>query len=634
MGAYKRKPVVINISDLSGGLNTTEDSTKIRSNEVQACFNAILRKSGIVRRPGMDALDSYNLTTMSQGLHIYRQLDGTEKLIQIAGGNLYEIDTTTGLPSLSKYNLTGSGDAYFADYLDKCWITNGTACIKLENTTAYQWGISAPTGASAAAQSGGSLTAGDYTVYVSYARGANLYSVAQNLGTVTLTAGNQTIRISFPNSSDGQVDNKVVWLIEPGGTVAYRYHMTNDNTTTTVDVSSDTNKSTSVTYSAYAVDNGYPGDGTIPVFEFIHAFDGRLWGSYNNILYYSLRNTANVYDMERFPSANKNDYAFDIEGLFSIGENLYINTKSGIIRQPAEPDERHKLVDSRWYFYHMNTVRRYRNGVIGLTNDGVKFFDGEKFFDYDMSYNVRKEIEHIYSSTAGFSPCATLYRRPSIAPRTEYHLFYNDDDYTKITNNKRLVLNLNRLEFLPERGVIAPWELWGAGATHVAVDSNENMYCAQGHTSAPVIYTENVNNTYDDCIYQRDGTLAAANTESYLKVTTRTYMVGMDYRNVWHMLRTMANVVKSCTFTVYIRDVYELSEELSVGTSDEVSLWDTFVWDTDSWDANTLIPLRTRLPRDLKGYLLYLIIEQTANDKDFNIFNIQISGTAFKTRFT
>jgi hypothetical protein len=631
MVAY-RKPVVIEISDLSDGTNTTEDSTKIGKKQAQDSFNAILRKSGIVRRPGMDAMDDYDLATASQGLHIYRQISGTEKLIHVSGGKLYSLDST-GTPT-EIYDLTGSGDAYFADYLDKCFITNGTACIKLENATGYQMGIAAPTGASAAALAGGSLSAGDYTVYASYGRGTSLFSVAQSLGTVTLAGGNGSIRITFPNSSDPQVSNKIIWITEPSGSVTYFYHQTEDNTTTTVDVTSTAQKNTSLLYSECAVNNGYPGDGTIPVFEFIHAFDGRIWGSYQNVLYYSLQNTSNVYDMERFFWANKNEYGFDIEGIFSIGDNLYLNTKAGIIKQPSNVNAQDVLVDERWYFYHMNTVKRYRNGVIGLTNDGVKFFDGEQFFDYDLSYAVRKEIEKIYSSTAGYDPCAVIYRRPSIAPRTEYHLFYNDDDYTKITNNKRLVLNLNRLEFLPEREVTAPWEIWGAGANHVAVDSTEVMYCVQSHATAPKIYKETVNHTYDSGIYQLDGTLATSTTESYLKVVSRTFMLSLDARVRWHTLRILANVVKACTVTIYMRDVYALNEEKSVGTSDEMSLWDSFVWDTDSWDENTLIPLKTKLPMDLKGYLVYIKIEQTANDKNFQIFNLGLEGIATKTRFT
>jgi len=628
-----KKAVKLEWLDFSGGVNLSDKPWKLRKNQVQFSSNAILRKNGIERRPGTLGLTSFDLASTVKGLHIYRQLAGTEKLLMVCGGKVYDINTTTGADT-ERYDLTGSGDAYLTDYLDKCWIANGTKCCKIENATGYQIGITAPTGATAAKLAGGSLPDGTYSVYITYTRYVSstnrLHSVYQSVGDVTLSGSDNSIRISsFANSSDGQVGNKCVFLIEPSGTVAYFYHETGDNTTTTVDVTSSTNKDENIILSTVSANNNFPGDGTISAFEFIHAFDGRIWGSSSNVLYYSLRNVSNVYDLERFFPLNKNTYPYDIEGIFSIGDFLYLNTKSGIIRQPKDVYESWDLVDERWYFYHINTVKKYRNGVIGLTNDGVKFFDGEHFFDYDISYNVRSEIEKIYASTSGFSPCAAIYRR---SIRTEYHLSYNDDDKSSTSNNSRLVLNLNMLQFLPDKKVVAPWEYWTNGATHIAVDSSENMYNAQSHASAPKLYKENTSTTIDNGIYLSDGVLGISTSNIPLEVKTNTQMVDIKAMCCWADITAIIRQAYLSMITVVIPDFSNREMENEFGMAD-VTLWDDFTWDVDVWDWELLSPRFMGLPM-LYGYMAYVKVEQTANDKNYSVGDITIEGVAEKSQFT
>lgn len=641
MREYYKKPIRLIWPDFSGGANKSDKPWKIKKNQVQDSLNAILRKNGIQRRPGTDALDSFDLTAAIQGLHIFRELGGTENLLMVCGGKLYSLDKTSGAYT-ERFNLTGSGQAYFTDTLDKCWITNGTKAVKCENNlTTYQMGITAPSGASAAKLAGGSLPDGTYAVYISYARkisGTNcLFSVAESLGNVALSGSDNSIRISsFGNSSDAQVTNKVVWLTEPSGTVTYFYHETDDNTTETVDVTDATGKNENVTYSVYGVNNNFPGDGTIPMFDYIHSFDGRIWGTSSNIFYYSLKNRANVYDMERFFPNNKTECDFAIEGIFSLGDYIFFNTKSGLIKQHRDVTRPTEMIHG-WYFYHINTVRKYRDGVIGLTNDGVKIFNGEKWYDYDISYAVRDEIEKIYSSTAGFSPFAEIYRRNI---RTEYHLCYNDSSLTSVTNNMRLVLNLNKLEFLPEKEVVAPWEFWGNGATHLCTDAGGTMYHAQSHASAPKLYKENTNNTYDNGIYLRDGTLGGATTEIYLLVKTRIQMPDIRAFCVWDSINMVIKQAETTTVTVVIPDIYNREMASTFGTGKGGSFWaedqddeNGMIWDVDAWDPNITSPQKKKLPM-LEGRMVYIKIEQTANDPDFEAGDMVLDGVIEKNRFT
>ena len=74
------------------------------------------------------------------------QKDGTDKLLSLAGGKLYEIAKATGAIT-ERFDLTGAGEGSFATYRNKAWLANGTKTVKLENETASQVGISAPAAA-------------------------------------------------------------------------------------------------------------------------------------------------------------------------------------------------------------------------------------------------------------------------------------------------------------------------------------------------------------------------------------------------------------------------------------------------------------------------------------------------------
>ena len=149
----------------------------IGKKQVTRCLNAIIREQGWKRSPGYLGLKATAMTAAYlKGLHIYERLAGTETLLLVSGGKLYSVNETNGAIT-ELYNLTGTGEAWFANAYDNCYVCNGTKVVKVEGTTAYQVGLTAPTGASVAAVAGGTLPDGDYNVYVSYARkvsGANV----------------------------------------------------------------------------------------------------------------------------------------------------------------------------------------------------------------------------------------------------------------------------------------------------------------------------------------------------------------------------------------------------------------------------------------------------------------------------
>lgn len=635
MIAAGKRQARVRFTDMSGGVNLIDDMSKIRKDQVQDASNAILRKSGAERRPGSIALSSYNLSDVIYGQGIYKRLNGDETLLQVAGSEIYSINKTTGLPSSSLYDFGSAGFAEFQNYLDKCFICNGNGVAKVEGSNAYQVGINAPSGASAAAQAGGSLPDGSYLVYAGYARkvgGTNvLYSQGEDLTNggatpIVLGSGNNTIRVTFPNSSDPQVNNKVVWMTDAGGSVIYFYWETNDNTTNPVDVTSNSQKNPDITYAAFAANNGVPGN-----FEHILIHRGRMYGSIDNVVYTSLQNTKNVYDIEKFYPANTFTYEYQITGLFSVGHHVYLNTPFGIAKLPyGDINTEYEYVEKRWHFFDINTVDDLRGGKIGLTNDGVKYFDGEKFVDYDISYSVRPEIEKIYSNSTAFKPFGIVYRRDI---RTEYHLVYCDDSLSTASNNARLVLNINRLEFLPEKKVIAPWEKWSNGANFLSIDEDEVMYQSQSHATAPKLYKEDTDDTIDNGIYLSDGTLGTLESEIYMFVVTRAYMADIEMITYWHMVRIIANFNKVVTMNVYIRDVFQRFSEKEIGTGQGGTFWD-FTWDEDVWDEGVTGIRRIKLPMNLNGYVVYIKFEQTANDPDFALQELYAHGVSERTRFS
>jgi len=623
------KPIKIDFEDVSGGSNTTEDMLKIRKNQVQDSLNAVLRRNGPQRRPGTLAGD-VALANSGRGMHIYRELDGTEHRLLCSDQKIYS--TPVNLSTKTElFDTGGDGKAYFANYLDKCWITNGSAMVKIEGTTGYQIGISPPSGVVATAKAGGTIPVGTYNVWVSYGRGNNLYSVGESIGSVVIDSTNKTVAITnFANSADGQVSNKVVWMQLTTQGLTYFWHETGDNTTTAFDITSNGNKNTARTYESNAQGN------TIPTtFEYIYAHDARIFGAESNNLRYSIRSTTNVYDMERFVGTYV--FPYQIKGIFHLRGNLYLNTTGGILVLPeADVDARFKeLTDN--YFFDINTVREYSGNIFGLTFDGMKIFDGEKFLDYDISADQRKEMEKIYNTTTSYSPCAAI-RRTSI--RTEYHLCYNDSSLSTKSNNARLVLNLNKLQLLPDKEVIAPWERHSNGANFMAVDLAQNMYMLQDHATVPKIYKYNTNNTYDNGIYKNDGEVGGATDKIYAFVTFRAILVDLAAYMKWSAVRVIIKQAATSTITGFIREISNKSNMVTVGVGSD-SLWaededDTlgFTWDVDNWAFNTFIHDKLKFATDLEGYILYLKWEQTANDPNLNLLNLQLEGDPYVTNFS
>ncbi len=349
-----------------GGLNTVDDPLAIQDGQLHAgSKNFISRSRSVKWRPAARGIKSTAVSSsaLCKGAFEYLQTDGTSRKMAVYGGTLYEVNTSDGTLT-SRYVLGGSGVAWGVAVRDVFICANGTEVCKVENDTAYQLGITPPSGASAAAVAGGTLSDGDYQVYAGYGRDVGgtivLYSVGQNLGTVTLGSGNNTVRVSsFAQSSDAQVTDRVIWMTNADGGVAYRYYTADNNATTTHDVTSDSARNTSITYEAFAASSIRPG-----AFQVIHYHKNKILGVIDNLVYYS-KNGSTVYDFERFPQLNVNAYPYRINAIFSIGEELFFSCGDAnkIIWQPfGDMAQEFYVSDDQFGFKYPKTISNWGPG--------------------------------------------------------------------------------------------------------------------------------------------------------------------------------------------------------------------------------------------------------------------------------
>jgi hypothetical protein len=629
-----KKFLAIDFADVSGGVNSIEYPIAIGANQVQrGSIGAILRKSGILKYPGSQGLSAAK--TFGDFLRLlfsYRDFSGVERLLALSGGVLYSVNITTGdLTELYTMDTAGN-EGWATESFGKCFLCNGNMVIKLEGATASPVGIAAPVGVHAAASSGTGLPDGVYKVYAGYARQVDgvdkLYSKGLLIGNITLGSGNNQIAItSFANSTDPQVGNKVIWIQSPSEVSACYFYGTGDNTTTTFTISSTAAKDTTNVYEVNAADNGLPPAGT-----FIFSFANRIWIVKDNIIYFSNK-AFSEYDLEVFAAANYITTPYRLTGIFSVGTDLFFNSDNGILAmQSGDPSTILYLIEPRWHFEYMRTVDRWNNGVIGLTNDGVRMFDGSKFTDYDMAYPIKNLIHGIYGAPADYQPCAFVYRRDL---RNEYHLMWQDQSGELKTNDQHWIFNLDTAQ----KGQVVygttdnlPWEQQAIAGNYATVSKNSNaLYIGQSHISASKIYTESGTTDANNNVYDISGTLLTADTVSQMKVITRETMPDIAGR------------LKGLKYYVLAQASQQFEIEFCIGTetTDEGALVSTgslpmetgtskgAKYDIDNFDegrygAENPQIYRDFFPEDFNGGSIYAKITQSQSDPNFKLLVLRV----------
>ena len=631
------KAITLDFSNMASGMNTVDTPTQLRKGQVQSAVNAVMGSRGFQTAQGYLGLSATDLFLNSvKGIHVHQFTDGTEALLTVSNGHVYAVNTSTGALT-DLFTISGTGEAYFASAFNKCFAVNGTGAVKVESaTTAYNIGIVAPSGVTAAKAAGGSLTAGVYKIYVCYGRKVGgtivLYSQGQTIGDVTLSGGDLSITFSnFANSSDSQVNTKIVFMTDADGATYYFYHDTNDNTTTSFTITATTNRNTSLLYTVEASLNYVP-----PALKGLIMHDRKLIGWLNDVVYYSLR-FGNVYDLERWNTASNGQiitYPHTVISLFSMGAHLYINTVAGIIMQPyADWSQKYEIMDRRWYYRFPKTVDNWGSQVIGMTNDGLRIFDGEKFSTFDLSKDIKPEIDRLYSSySSDYEPCGKVVRREN---RTEYHLSFRDTNTGTALNNRWFVLNLDDVVIRDSDNYRTPWEEIDLGFAYATSAKDNTNYFAQSKEGGACIFKERGSETRRKYVYTKAGAWLAAETDRTLKIITRQDITNITGIVRWHTLHVYSKGKSAFTVKVVIIDKAGRYRIKTVTPStDGVSVFGTAIFGVSVFSSETPLLRKIKLPMSIKGRGVYLEVEQTTNDPTMTVYELVLSGTLIKNRFT
>ena len=633
--SFGRKEKTLSFGKWAYGQNVVDPRHEIRDGQVYTSLDMMLDVKR--RRPGSLGITSA-ITGDFRGLWSFLDTSESDILLAVVSGKLYSVNESTGATT-ELYDMGGSGEAWFGDYKSHCWIANGAANVKYDGTTAYQIGITAPeSGAAAAAGTGGDLVAGIYKVKIGYARkvgGINrLYSQGADLGMVTVGASGTVVITGIPLSSDPQVNNIVVWMTDAGAAVYYYYGETGDNTTTAITISGTTTRSTALTYTVDASLNFVPA-----AFSFILPLQNYLFGVIDDTVYRSIK-ASTVYDMERFntqATGNKHTYPYRIVSIHGLPsdedgvENLIVNTDQGILVVPkCDLSAGFDHASKRLWFKYPRTVVESNGQLIGLTQDGVRIFDGTKMLDYDLSRDVKEQINDIYAG-AGVDnmPCGQIVHRKN---RTEYHLCYKDLSVGARTNNRRLVLNIDLIQYLPNQKMIAPWETWSNSANYLDVKTDGTLWAAQSKAPESVIYKEREDRMIDANIYIAD-TLEVGKVPQ-VQVVSKTIIPNIMGKCSFGPARVLVQCTKECTVKFYM--VSEEFDNSSSSTVDPVRtgfILGVAKLGVDRLSSTDPILRIVKLSDNMKAYGVYAVFEQSLEDKELAVLEIGLNAIIERSRF-
>jgi hypothetical protein len=625
---HSKKVKIFTLGDWSGGVNKNDPQASLEDNELYDCLNAVLDKKGIRRWCGCEGVTAKDaINDYLRGMYYSYEIDGTARLLGMWGGNCYEIDPSDGTISASLYATGGTGELWGGTQWGKFYGTDGTKVFKIEDGVGYQVGITPPASGASAAAAGGSLSTGVYKIKVAYARkvsGLNvLFSGGYDLGNVTLSGGNLSIAITgLANSTDPQVNNKVVFMTLAGGTTYYFFHETGNNTDTSFTISSDALYNNAMLYEQYLAPSGLP-----PAFTSLILFDNRIFGILGNILYYSLKATSG-YDLERFPTLNKIEYPFQLNGLFGMGKTLCLNTvNDGIILQSVDDlGSRFEQYENRVSFRFMRSIVDWNGGKLGLTEDGLQFFDGQKFQSFDYSINIRPVIKSMYATAdSNFQPCACLVSRNN---RLEYHLSFCDTSLGSLNNNRTYVLNLSQTFYQDNLNYKTPWEIIDRGFNYSASSSTGQWFFGQSFENSSTIFKELTTHTTQQGIYDQSGVYLTLATNMNLALTGKIFCESLFTKYTFEDWALFFKMVEKATVYFVIADDpgKNLSQETDVSAYQD-SKWDEMVWDEDLWGGGAWQRYSPETKQGIFGYSWFFQFIQTADDPDFGLRNCDIQLT-------
>lgn len=637
-------PIVF--SDMSGGLANAYPIHSIDNNQVSDCLNAVFQQGnsgGVKRAPGLTGYNevSSELPFFSgaiRGWFKYITVTGAEYKIAVSGQHIYNVDlsarTITDL-----YTLSSDTECFAVNFFGKLWIVNGVDAVKIESDLSVsRIGIVAPSGFTAAAVGGGTLPAGDYIVYASYRREVAgldvLYSAPQTIDTITVN-GSQGIDVTVTLSSDDQVDGITIWATAADGADPY-WIAEGENENGTISITSDTRNESLLMYEL-AAGNQLPLS-----INTIYATGKRLYGTASNSrkIYYSYP-CQNEYDCERWATEYYVELPFTVYSLFAIGEDLFVNTLGGIYRfsygdLSSKPQPIVQGAGNNQIFYFpknmLKTIVEYNRAVFGVTNDGVRFFDGNTF-SIDISKHIKPIIDTIIDDAGVYNPFGIVYRRSGV--RTEYQISFRDSSIASNTNNRTIVLNIDELVIIDNNDYKAPWEYWTHGYCGAISTSSNQLIVAQYNTYYGVIAIE-TGNTMLDCLTDQS-VLVTEVTNKRVYVKSKMIITELAGVDIWERIYFFASLGSDCAINLLITDASGYRDRMSIvhesADNPTFNIPGQPVMFPLVFNANPWINKFVKCKKNSVGNAVVIEIDQTADDSIFEISRIELFGTHERNHF-
>jgi hypothetical protein len=389
---------IIKLDVPSGGMNTMSFKAIVQKRAKVLCGMMITDDERAKRCPGNTR---YNTgfefdSTDFFGIWPYKDAAFVERKIAINNGQIVEFN---GNEKTNRLAVNATRHFGFLNAQNACFAWNGIDNYKGYGASWGKWGLKGPEiGPTLTQGTGGSLADGTYLVAVSYVvkeGDSRVLVTASEFGSksITIASGSGTAKIVVSNlgTPPSKFTHKIIWCTALNGSVLYE-HSEVAASVSSVDIT--TAPTSGVEYETY--ENNYGINGIVK------------WANFNNNSLWIIDSTAEDslqksnsglhWDFESFPLSNvvkfpkKLTFCTSLSGVqFAFAKDAVWKLSNSSVNDDPVLVSGSIGTDAPWSWAY------YRDGMIGITNRGVEFFDGFKFWNIstEISELVKK---HLYKS--------------------------------------------------------------------------------------------------------------------------------------------------------------------------------------------------------------------------------------------
>ena len=397
---------VLEVSDLSGGLDLRRSPTLVNADRARVLRNYALSTPGeIVVRPGYTVFSTTlrGSSAYQGGQRVY--LSGARFTLTAWGGNVYRPPDDGSQSSVVDYSTVSDTAAVFFPY-DRVLvgIFDGVNRPRKStgDTTWTRMGIDASTGQSTASSlAGGSLSTSEFEFTFSYKdRGTGHESNISTLVSTRSLTDTGAMHLEIPNSSDAQVDAIVVYARNK---TAGEQVLRKASSFATNGAASSTGRLTSSNWSANdeaPTNHNPPG-----AYRFAVIWKNRWWApsaTVGNRLHFT-----ELFQNQSWPTLFFIDLPFekgdDIQAVIPQGDTLLVFGQTKvflIIGQTSLDFEVRPSAGAQAGALGPRAVALIENGVIHAAAEGVFIFDGatDKLLSHDIEPGWRDLIANTAAS--------------------------------------------------------------------------------------------------------------------------------------------------------------------------------------------------------------------------------------------